>query len=136
MNVLLSIKPKYVNEIVNGNKRYEFRKSVFRKRGNVGKVYIYASSPVKRIVGAFTIESIIEERPEELWRKCKEFSGISEVEFFDYFRDKDKGYAIEIGMLELFYPVTPKDRIPDFVPPQSFCYTDDVGKRVKLMRAS
>ena len=125
MNVLLSIKPKYVNEIVNGNKRYEFRKSVFRKRGNVGKVYIYASSPVKRIVGAFTIESIIEERPEELWRICKKFSGISEVEFFDYFRDKDKGYAIEIGMLELFDPINPKDHIPDFSPPQSFCYTDE-----------
>lgn len=125
MNVLLSIKPKYVNEIANGNKRYEFRKSVFRKRGNVGKVYIYASSPVKRIIGAFTIESIMEERPEELWRKCKEFSGISEVEFFDYYRDKDKGYAIEIGMLELFDPIDPKDRVPDFSPPQSFYYTDE-----------
>jgi type I restriction enzyme S subunit len=107
MNVLLSIKPKYVNEIVNGNKRYEFRKSVFRKRGNVGKVYIYASSPVKRIV-----------------------SGISEVEFFDYFRDKDKGYAIEIGMLELFGPINPKDHVPDFSPPQSFCYTDEPWGRV------
>ena len=91
---------------------------------------------MKRIVGAFIIEFIIEERPEELWMNCKKNSLISEVELFDYFRDKDKGCAIEIGMLELFYPVTPKDRIPDFVPPQSFCYTDDVGKRVKLMRAS
>ena len=124
MNILLSIKPKYVNEIVNGNKRYEFRKSVFRKRCNVGKVYIYASSPVKRIVSTFTIESIIEERPEELWRKCKEFSGISEVEFFDYFRDQDNGYATKIRALELFDPVDPKDNIPDFFPPQSFCYTD------------
>ena len=125
MNVLLSIKPKYVNEIINGNKRYEFRKSVFRQRGNVGKVYIYASSPVKRIVEAFTIKTIMEKHPNELWRICKEFSGISEVEFFDYFRDKDKGYAIEIGMLELFDPINPKDRVPDFSPPQSFCYTDE-----------
>ncbi len=125
MNVLLSIKPKYVNEIVNGNKRYEFRKSVFRKRDNVDRVYIYASAPVKRIVGAFTIKTIMEEHPEELWRICKEFSGISEVEFFDYFRDRDKSYAIEIGMLELFDPIDPKDRIPDFSPPQSFCYTDE-----------
>jgi len=125
MNVLLSIKPKYVNEIVNGHKRYEFRKSVFRRRDDVDKVYIYASSPVKRIVGAFTIKTIMEERPEELWRICKEFSGISEMEFFDYFRDKDKGYAIEIGMLELFDPIDPKDRVPDFSPPQSFCYMDE-----------
>lgn len=124
MNVLLSIRPKYVTEIVNGNKRYEFRKSVFKQRDNVDKVYIYASSPVKRIVGAFTIENIIEEHPEALWRLCKDLSGIAEVEFFDYFRNKDKGYAIEIGVLELFDPVNPKDHVPDFVPPQSFSYTD------------
>ena len=130
MNVLLSIIPKYVNEIVNGTKRYEFRKSVFRKRADVGKVYIYASSPVKRIVGAFTVKSIIEERPEELWRKCEEFSGISEVEFFGYFRNKDKGYAIEIGVLELFDPIDPKDHVPDFSPPQSFCYTDEPWESV------
>ncbi|RZN34412.1 MAG: hypothetical protein EF813_09920 [Methanosarcinales archaeon] len=130
MNVLLSIRPKYVNEIVNGNKKYEFRKSVFRKRGNINKVYIYASSPVKRIVGAFTIETIIEEHPEELWRICKDSSGIAEVEFFDYFRNKDKGYAIKIGALELFDPVNPKDRVPDFIPPQSFCYTNEPWGRV------
>jgi len=130
MNVLLSIKPKYVNEIVNGNKRYEFRKSVFRQRDNVDRVYIYASSPVKRIVGEFTIKTIMEKHPKELWRICKEFSGISEVEFFDYFKNTDKGYAIEIGMLELFDPIDPKDHIPDFSPPQSFCYTDEPWGRV------
>ena len=41
MNVLLSIKPKYANQILNGNKRYEFRKSVFKNR-NLDVVYIYS----------------------------------------------------------------------------------------------
>jgi len=125
MNVLLSIKPKYVNEIVNGNKRYEFRKSVFRKRNNVDRAYIYAASPVKRIVGAFTIKTIMEEHPNELWKKCKKFSGISAVEFFDYFRDQDKGYATRIRALELFDPIDPRDTTPNFSPPQSFCYADE-----------
>jgi len=31
MNVLLSIKPKYVEEMVRGRKRYEFRRCVFRR---------------------------------------------------------------------------------------------------------
>ncbi len=43
MNVLLSIRPKYVEEIIKGNKRYEFRKSIFKK--NVEEVWIYATSP-------------------------------------------------------------------------------------------
>jgi len=47
MNVLLSIKPKYASQIIEGNKRYEFRKSVFKNR-DLDMVYIYSSSPVKR----------------------------------------------------------------------------------------
>jgi type I restriction enzyme S subunit len=57
MNVLLSIKPKYANQIVKGNKKYEFRKSVFKNR-DLEMVYIYSSSPVKRIIGAFAIKMI------------------------------------------------------------------------------
>ena len=58
MNVLLSIKPKYVKGIMNGNKRYEFRRSIFRCREDIELVYIYSTSPVKKIVGVFTIKSI------------------------------------------------------------------------------
>jgi predicted transcriptional regulator len=123
MNVLLSIKPKYANQILNGNKRYEFRKSVFNYR-DLEMVYIYSSSPIKRIVGAFAIKSIIEKHPVQLWNECKDFSGIDEEDFFDYFRGKDKGFAIEIGDVEVFDPINPKDHIRNFVPPQSFCYTD------------
>ena len=53
MNVLLSIRPKYVEEIIKGNKRYEFRKSIFKK--NVEEVWIYATSPTKKIVGTFSV---------------------------------------------------------------------------------
>ena len=123
MNVLLSIKPKYASQIIEGNKKYEFRKSVFKNR-DLDMVYIYSSSPVKRIVGAFSIKNIIEKHPEQLWGECKDFSGIDKGDFFDYFRGKEKGFAIEIGDVEVFDPINPKDVIPDFVPPQSFCYTD------------
>jgi len=95
MNVLLSIKPKYANQIINGNKKYEFRKSLFKNR-DLDMVYIYSSSPVKRIVGAFSIKKIIEKHPEQLWSECKDFSGIDEDDFFCYFRGKEKGFAIVI----------------------------------------
>ena len=123
MNVLLSIKPKYASQIIEGNKKYEFRKSVFKNR-DLDMVYIYSSSPVKRIVGAFSIKNILEKHPEQLWGECKDFSGIDEGDFFDYFRGKNKGFAIEIGDVEVFDPINPKDINPDFIPPQSFCYTD------------
>ncbi len=124
MNVLLSIKPKYVEEIKNGNKRYEFRKTRFRAK-HVNQVYIYSTSPVKKIVGLFKIEKIIEDNPKNLWDNFNEWSGISEHEFFEYFSNKEKGFAIEINEFELFEkPIEPNTIIPNFIAPQSFRYVE------------
>ena len=126
MNVLLSIKPKYVEEIINGNKKYEFRKSIFRCKDDIELVYVYSTSPVKKIVGAFTIENIMEDHPRNLWENFREFSGIEKEEFFSYFEDCKNGFAIGIENVEVFEdPIDPKSSNPDFVPPQSFYYTDE-----------
>lgn len=123
MNALLSIKPKYVEEILKGNKKYEFRKSIFKYKDELEIVYIYSTSPVKKIVGSFTIKSIIEGHPKLLWDRFEDVSGISRKDFFTYFGDRIKGYAIEIGDLQVFeMPADPKILIPGFVPPQSYCY--------------
>ena len=100
MEVLLSIKPQYVEEIIKGKKRYEFRKKVFKN--DVNEVYIYSSSPVKKIVGYFKFDNIVEDHSENLWRNFKEYSGINEDEFFEYFKEKNKGFAIEINQLKIF----------------------------------
>lgn len=124
MNVLLSIKPKYANAILNGEKEYEFRKVIFRKRG-IEKVYIYSSSPVKKIVGAFVVGDIIADHPRRIWKKCRNKSGIQKGDFFAYFNGIEKGYAIKIDELEIFEdPIDPRSILEDFVPPQSFCYID------------
>lgn len=124
MNVLLSIKPKYVEKIVNGEKQYEFRKRIFRNK-NVIKAFIYSTSPTKKIVGEFDIGNIIEDSPIRLWTELQEVSGINEKEFFDYFRDINKGFAIGIEKLNIFdEPIEPNELISDFSPPQSFCYVN------------
>ena len=129
MNVLLSIKPKYVEEIKKGNKKYEFRKSLFCKKnyGKINKIFIYSSSPVKKIVARFFLEVILEEHPKILWKKCRNFSGIEEKDFFGYFGNREKGLALEIAKLRFFkHPIDPKCVFPNFVPPQSFCYIEDI----------
>ncbi len=126
MNVLLSIKPRFVEEILNGTKRYEFRKTVFKSSGSLEKIYIYSSAPVKRIVASFMVDTIIEDHPKELWQKLRDFSGVTETDFFNYFGFRDRGYAIKIKDLQIFAkPLNPKDIRKDFLPPQSFCYTED-----------
>lgn len=126
MKVLLSIKPQYVEEIIKGNKKYEFRKKVFKKKDEVNEVYIYSTSPVKKIVGYFKFDRIIEDHPKKLWDDYKDYSGIGEFEFFEYFKERDLGFAIEISQLEVFdTPIDPKMIMPNFVAPQSFKYWEN-----------
>jgi len=128
MNVLLSVKPKYAELIMKGSKKYEFRKVIFNNK-YIEYVYIYSSSPVKKIVGIFRIGTIIEDRPLSLWNQLKGYSGMEEDEFFDYFENKKIGFAIEIKDFKRFEdPLDPKDLIPRFVPPQSFCYIKELNE--------
>ncbi|MHA1410500.1 MAG: hypothetical protein ACTSQY_09400 [Candidatus Odinarchaeia archaeon] len=120
MSVLLSIKPKYCERIKNGQKQYEFRKVIFKK--DVSKVYIYSSSPVKKIIASFDIGTILDDSPTQLWRKCNESSGLTKSEFFGYFGKSSKGYALKIENIEFFNPINPYEVSEKFTPPQSFYY--------------
>ena len=44
--MLLSIKPEYVNKIISGKKKYEFRK--FHCREGIDTIVIYATAPMKK----------------------------------------------------------------------------------------
>ena len=88
--VLLSIKPKYVKDILSGVKQYEFRKQIF-KNESAKTVFIYSSSPQKKIVACFRVGKIVEGHPDYLWEQFWDVSGVSEQEFFEYFSDRDTG---------------------------------------------
>lgn len=124
MNVLLSIKPRFVEKIAERNKEYEFRKAIFKDVTK--KVFIYSSSPVKKIIGYFLIDHILEDTPQVLWEKCANYSGIEQDEFFEYFKNKEKGYAIKIGKIFIYKnPLDPYENHSNFIPPQSFYYINE-----------
>ncbi|MHA1409731.1 MAG: ASCH domain-containing protein, partial [Candidatus Odinarchaeia archaeon] len=102
MNIILSIKPKYCEKIKSGTKTYEFRKSIFKRK--IGKVFIYSSSPVQKIIGTFEIDNIINDTPHKLWEICNGSSGLSKSEFFNYFNNTKQGYALKIGKTVFFEP--------------------------------
>lgn len=125
MNVLLSIKPKYANAILAGQKLVEFRKLTFKKE--IERVYIYSSAPEQRIIGYFTIADIVSDTPEELWKQFSSVGSISEEDFFDYFADKEIGYSIKIKSVNKFRKSkNPKDIFKNFVPPQSYMYCEEI----------
>lgn len=124
MNVLLSIKPKYVEAMAEGKKSYEFRKSMFRNR-SIERVFLYSTKPVGKIAGSFKIGRVISDTPRLLWELFGPASGVTYTDFLDYFKGANLGYAIEITDLRVYQtPVHPDLYIPGFKPPRSFTYID------------
>ena len=127
MNVLLSIKPEFAFKIFDGTKKYEFRKSIFKKPG-VKKVIVYASSPVQQVIGEFEIERVLSHDVETLWEMSKEHGGISEDFYFEYFSEKEVAYAIEVKNYEKYQVPLSIERDFAVSPPQSYRYVANSGK--------
>lgn len=123
-DVLISIKPKYVDKILRGEKKFEFRKAVFKTK-RVRKIFIYASAPVQCIVASFELGGVIHGTPEKVWADCKEFAGIDEKAYFDYFNNREQAYSLKICNLNIFKePIRPSKLIEGFNAPQSYMYVD------------
>jgi predicted transcriptional regulator len=121
MKVLLSIKPEFAQKIFDGTKKYEFRKSIF-KRSDIDTVVVYASSPMQRVIGEFEIKNILCEETETLWQLTHEFSGIDKLFYDEYFANKETAFAIQVGKICKF--PNPK-RLSEYdinFAPQSFAY--------------
>jgi predicted transcriptional regulator len=119
--ILLSIKPIYAEQILNGCKTVEFRKTGFENK--VTHVVLYASSPTKAITGYFTIAGVSKDHPSNLWKRFGRSGCISYDLFSDYYGLNDQGVAIEIeSAYELCEPVALKELRTDLLPPQSFSY--------------
>jgi predicted transcriptional regulator len=129
MNVLLSIKPEFVNKIFNGQKKYEYRRAIF-KREDINKIVVYATAPISKVVGEFEIENILFEDVSELWEKTKIDSGVKEQFFYHYFNEKDKGYAIKIKNFLQYSTPQNLNETYGVMPPQSFLYIDDILQKV------
>jgi len=125
INAILSIKPIYAHSILSGKKKVEFRKISFKRE--VKKIYIYSSAPDQQIIGYFIVKEIVSDKPSILWDKYNEVGSISKKDFFKYYSDKEIGYSILIKKVSKFKnPINPKSIFPNFTPPQSFCYCDEI----------
>lgn len=124
MKVLLSIKPQFAHKIFSGEKIFEFRKAMF-KNNNIDTVAVYSSSPHKKVIGEFTIESIICLPVEELWGRTEIGAGISKEYFDEYFKGRKYGFAIEVGKaIKYKVPLLLSD-LKVKSAPQSFMYLKD-----------
>ena len=106
---------------MDGTKKFEFRKTLFKRR-DIKRIIIYASSPVQAVIGEFTIEKILTNDVENIWLETKRGAGISKEYYQEYFSSRDTANAIEVGRYKRYDK--PK-KLSDFNlshAPQSFAY--------------
>lgn len=121
--ILMPINPCYVEEILSGRKKYEYRK-IKAKKNNIDKMIIYSTSPVMRIVAEVEVDEIIEDTPEKLWNLTKKHSGITEEFYFKYYSNKKNAVAYKLGQVKKYERPKKLSEIGIDYVPQSFIYLD------------
>lgn len=121
--ILISIKPEYVNEILSGRKKYEYRK-VKAKKDNVDKMIIYATAPIMKVVAEIEILKVLEDSPDLIWENTKEYSGINKSFYDKYYENRNIAIAYQLGKIEKYNKPKELSDLGISYSPQSFIYID------------
>lgn len=120
---LISIHPVYVEKILSGEKRLEFRRSW--AANHVDFLVIYATSPVQRIVAVSQIGHVFRGSKSHLWELARvKGGGVSRRKLFEYMQGKKEGVALELlKVFKIDGGICPHSFLGEgFRPPQSFRY--------------
>jgi predicted transcriptional regulator len=120
--LLLSINPEHVENILLGTKQVEFRKT--RCRRDVNSIVIYATAPQKMVVAEAEIQEIIDDDINEVWRQTSDLAGISYASFRSYYQGRTRAVAYRLRNVKIYE--RPKS-LSDFgvrCAPQSYVYID------------
>jgi len=122
--IVMSIHPNYAKQIESGEKIIEIRRK-FNSKWKNHIATIYASSPVKELIGYATIKNIIEEKPEVIWSEHADKLGCSKSEFDGYTKGAEKVFAIFLSDINRFHNTLSLNYLSNFFekkihPPQSY----------------
>ena len=128
-SIILPIKPQYVNRILDGSKKFEFRLNLIKNLKYLGKckqeikkIYIYETAPTKKVVAEVVVDYVLEGTPEEIWSKCEKYSGINKKDYDNYFNNCKEAIAYKIGDVKRYeIPKLLSEYGVNYVP-QSFVY--------------
>lgn len=123
-NIILPIKPQFAELILNGEKKYEYRKKLCKKE--INNIYIYATAPKKMIVGEAKVVSKIKMSKENLWIETMKYSGINKNFFDKYFQNQEYACAYEIGEVKKYLQPIALENIGVLSVPQSFIYVSEL----------
>jgi predicted transcriptional regulator len=117
----MAIHPHYADAIVDGEKHVEFRKRPLA--ADIDTVVIYATAPIKRIVGEFTVDRTLIASPDELWDAVGSLGAIDEASYSAYYADSTMAAGIVVGTATRYSSPIPLEELhPSPAVPQSFAY--------------
>lgn len=123
--LVISLKPEFANKILSGSKKIELRKCSPRLN-NGSLVIIYATAPIKSVVGYCILQEVISASPNEVWNSYKEDLGIDKNRYFEYYQGYSKAVGLKVNQVKTLRESIPLSKIreqwPRFSPPQSFLY--------------
>lgn len=120
--ILLSFNPLYFEPLKNGTKKYEYRS---RFTDEKVKAYLYLSSPVRKVVAVVYFGKRI---PLENMKVEYSENDMVVKRIEEYIHRYKKNYAIPVERIEFIEPISLqhiRDRIPRFMPPQSYMIVKD-----------
>lgn len=124
MNIILSIKPCFSDQIYLQNKPLELRKKIGKYFEMDRKIYIYTSSPIKAITGTAEIDSVERLPVAYIKENYLELACIKEHDFNQYYSTHNEGAVIWLkNVIQFKKPICLAElRCYGFTPPQSFSY--------------
>lgn len=118
--IIISINPEYVEKIISGEKKYEYRTKAAKK--DIDKIIIYETTPVKKVVAEAEILDVLIMKPDELWELTKSQAGITKSFFMSYFKGKGVAYAYKLGRVTVYRRPMELSAFGVKSAPQSFVY--------------
>jgi len=100
-DLILSIKPNFLNKIVSGEKKVELRKR-FSKKWEGAIAILYATHPKHQFVGEAKINRVVTGRPIDIWYEYQDFLGCDRDSFFSYCGGKEDINALILSDVKRF----------------------------------
>ena len=126
--VLLSVRPRFADALLNGTKTVEMRRRPMRLHAGA-LCLLYASSPIRALTGALSVASVDHGTPDDLWRRHGPRTALTRDEYDDYLHGRSTACALLVAAVVTFdTPVALAElrrRSTAFVIPQSYRFVDD-----------
>lgn len=117
---VMAIHPRYADAILEGEKLVEFRKR--KLADDITTVLIYATAPVQKVVGEFSIKQTVIDEPASIWATYGDVGIIDKSSFGEYYASSTHAVAFVVGEVTRYLRPRALSDVQGKSIPQSFYY--------------